>query len=148
MSTKLDFPGGGCIIVNDPDEVPGMIRTIRNFNQKSDNFHLQLMEVGVKAYRCNDGWVNRKHNIVTFFDSERQRGWYWGNMNLNIGDRIFLGNASDGGQFAVIDGIAEKGMWSSRYHYKLIDDYMRFDKPSPISKWAKIKCFFPKLLRL
>ena len=55
MGTKLDFPGGGHIIVNDPDEVPGMIRTIRDFNQRSDNFHHQLIEMGVKAYRCNDG---------------------------------------------------------------------------------------------
>ena len=148
MGTKLDFPGGGHIIVNNPAMLPGVALSILDFNQRSDQFHSQLMELGVKAYRCNDGWIDRENHIVTFFATERKRGWYWGNMNLNTGDKIFLGNASDGGQFAVIDGIAEKGMRSSRYHYKLIDDYIRFDKSDPKSKRSKIRCFFTKLLQL
>ncbi len=51
MGTKLDFPGGGYVIVNDPDEVPGMIQTIHKFNQNSLQFHRQLMGMDVKAYR-------------------------------------------------------------------------------------------------
>lgn len=147
MGTKLDFPGGGHIIVNDPAEVPGMIRTIRDFNQRSDNFHHQLIEMGVKAYRCNDGWVDRANHIVTFFDSEKQHGWYWGNLNLNKGDRIFLGTPFDGGQFAVIDGAVEQGPWSARYHYKLIDEYISFNSPRPKTKWAKIRGHIVKLFQ-
>lgn len=147
MGTKLDFPGGGCIIVNDLAEVPGMIQTIRDFNQRSNNFHSQLIELGVKAYRCNDGWVDRKNHIVTFFASERERGWYWGNMSLTKGDRIFLGNPSDGGQFAIIDRVVDKDLRSARYRYQLIDEYIRFDTPKPKSKLSKIRDYIVQIFK-
>lgn len=116
MSTKLDFPGGGHIIVNNPAMLPGITQSILDFNQESDQFHSQLMEFGVKAYRCDDGWVDRVNHIVTFFAFERERGWYWGKINLAKGDKIFLGNPSDGGQFAIIDRIVEENIRSARYH--------------------------------
>lgn len=146
MGTKLDFPGGGYIIVNDPAEVPGMIKFIHDINQRDAEFHHQLMEMGIKAYRCNDGWVDRKNHIVTFFDDEREHGWYWGNMNLVQGDKIFLGNPSDGGQFAIVDGVAEKRPWSTKYHYHLIDEYIRYDEPKRKSLWSRICDFVAKLL--
>lgn len=147
MGTKLDFPGGGHIIVNNPAMLPGVALSILDFNQKSDKFHSQLMELGVKAYRCNDGWVDRENHIVTFFAYERERGWYWGNMNLTKGDKIFLGNPTDGGQFAIIDGIVDQGWRSVRYHYQLIDEYIKFDASKPKSKWAKIRGHIVKLFQ-
>lgn len=145
MGTKLDFPGGGYIIVNDPDEVPGMIKTIQDFNRNSEQFHNRLMEAGVKAYRCNDGWVDRVKHIVTFFDDERNRGWYWGNMYLNKGDKIFLENPSDGGQFAIIDGVATQGWHCVSYHYHLIDEYISTKPPKPKSKWQRVRDWMTKL---
>lgn len=145
MGTKLDFPGGGYIIVNNPNEVPGMIKTIQDFKHKSEQFHHRLMEMGVKAYRCNDGWVDRERHIVTFFDHERDCGWYWGNMNLTKGDKIFLGNSSDGGQFAIVDGVAEVGCYCIRYYYHLIDEYIDYNPPKPKSKWLRIRDSITKL---
>lgn len=145
MGTKLDFPGGGYIIVNDPAEVPGMIKFIHDINQRDDQFHHKLIGMGVKAYRCNDGWVDRDNHIVTFFDHEKERGWYWGNMSLTKGDKIFLGNPSDGGQFAIVDGIAEERPWCTKYHYHLIDEYIRYDEPKRKSLWSKICGFVAKI---
>lgn len=145
MGTKLDFPGGGHIIVNDPNEVPGMIKSIQDFKHKSEQFHHLLMKMGVKAYRCNDGWVDRDRHIVTFFDHERDYGWYWGNMYLTKGDKIFLGNPSDGGQFAIIDGVAEQGWHCVGYHYHLIDEYISTKPPKLKSKWQKVRDYMIKL---
>ena len=145
MGTKLDFPGGGYIIVNDPAEVPGMIKFIHDINQRNAEFHHQLMEMGVKAYRCNDGWVDRERHIVTFFDHERDYGWYWGNMNLAKGDKIFLGNPSDGGQFAIIDGVAKQGWHCVGYYYHLIDEYINTKHPKPKPKWQRVRDYLIKL---
>lgn len=145
MGTKIDFPGGGHIIVNDPNEVPSMIRSLQNFYNKSELFHCQLMARGVKAYRCNDGWVDRVKHIVTFFDDERNRGWYWGNMHLAKGDKIFLGNPSDGGRFAIIDGVAKQGWHCVGYYYHLIDEYISTKLPKPKSKWQRVRDYIIKL---
>lgn len=147
MGTKLDFPGGGYVIVNDPALVPDMIQFIRETNQRDAQFHQKLMEMGVKAYRCNDGWVDRKNHIVTFFDDEREHGWYWGNMNLVQGDKIFLGNPSDGGQFAIVDGVAEVREWCVKYHYHLIDEYIGYNPPKQKAKWLSIRNIVAKLFR-
>lgn len=147
MGTKLDFPGGGHIIVNNPAMLPGITQSILDFNRESDQFHSQLMELGVKAYRCNDGWVNRDNHIVTFFAFERERGWYWGNMNLKKGDRIFLRNPSGGGQFAIIDEVVDKDLRSARYRYQLIDEYIRFDTPKPKSKLSKIRDYIVQIFK-
>lgn len=144
MGTKLDFPGGGYVIVNNPDEVPRMMQTIYKFNQESIQFHRQLIEMGVKAYRCNDGWVNRKDCIVTFFDHEHEYGWYWGCRSLNKGDKIFLGNPSDGGQFAIIDSLVERGYGCAKYRYHLVDEYIKYDVPKRKSLWSKICDFITK----
>lgn len=145
MGTKLDFPGGGHIIVNNPAMVAGVANTILNFELMSDRFHCQLMEMGVKAYRCNDGWVDRVNHAVTFFAFERDRGWYWGNMHLAKGDKIFLGNPSDGGQFAIIDGVAESNRRFVTYYYHLIDEYISTKSPKPKSKWQRVRDYMIKL---
>lgn len=147
MGTKLDFPGGGYIIVNDPAEVPGMIKFIHDINQRDDQFHHKLIGMGVKAYRCNDGWVDRDNHIVTFFDHEKERGWYWGNMNLTKGDKIFLGNPSDGGQFAIVDGVAEVREWCAKYHYHLIDEYISTKPPKQKSKWQRVRDCIVKFVK-
>lgn len=47
MGTKLDLPGGGHVIVNNPAMLAGVAHAILNFGQKSDRFHCQLMEMGL-----------------------------------------------------------------------------------------------------
>lgn len=147
MGTKLDFPGGGYVIVNDPALLPDMIQFIRDTNQRDDQFHHQLMEMGVKAYRCNDGWVDRDRHIVTFFNDERTKGWYWGNMNLTQGDKIFLRNLSEEGQFAIIDGVAEVRSVCTKYYYHLIDEYIGYNPPKPKAKWLRIRNIIAKLFQ-
>lgn len=146
MGTKLDIPEGGYVIVNNPARLAEVAHTILNFELMSDRFHCQLIEMGVKAYRCNDGWVDRVNSIVTFFAFERERGWYWGNMQLNKGDKIFLGNPSDGGQFAIIDDVAEVNCRYAKYHYHLIDEHIRYGKPKQQSLWSRICDFIAKIL--
>ena len=81
--------------------------------------------MGVKAYRCNDGWVDRDRHIITFFEDEVKKGYYMGNMNLKEGDKIFIGNESSGGQFALIDNVIDVVFGIAKYHYNLIDEYLK-----------------------
>lgn len=92
MSTTLDCPRGEQIIVNTPAFLGPVAESIRNFSERSMAFYKKLMSMSVQAYRCNDGWVDRKNQIATFFSYEREYGWYWGNANLIEGDLIFIGD--------------------------------------------------------
>lgn len=145
MGTKIDCPGGGYVIVNNPSLLEPTVQSIRNFNERSVVFHNQLMSMGVKAYRCNDGWVDRKNYIITFFSDEREYGWYWGNMHLKEGDLIFIGDWDDG-NFAIIDEIVEQGYRSSRYRYHLINKIIRYEKSKQKSIWQKFVNFLYKLI--
>ncbi len=83
--------------------------------------------MGVTAYTCNDGCVDRENHIVTFFADEREPGYYWGNRNLKNGDKIFLRGMDDSGQFALVDSMVEIGSYSVRYHYILTDEFLDKD---------------------
>lgn len=125
MSTEFKMPGGGTIIVNNPSMVDEVAEGLHKFNMECLEFHQKLMSLGVKAYRCNDGWVDRHHHNVTFFSSEKEHGYYWGNMNLQSGDMIFIGNAHSGGHFATIENVIDRGYGSVTYHYNLIEPHIK-----------------------
>lgn len=97
--------------VNDASRIGEFERIHRDFNDECNDFHELLMNSGVKAYRCNDGWVDRKRCTAKFFSNEAVKGYYWGNMHLIAGDLIFIGNAHDGGRFAVV--IKAETMWGN-----------------------------------
>lgn len=139
--------------VNDARHIETFERTIRNYNAQCNAYHQRLMEKGVKAYRCNDGWVDRKKCIVTFFSRERTKGYYWGNLDLKVGDKIFIGSMHDGGRFAEIIS-CEPILWSGRsYAYKPLEETfegwgLKDGKPFPfitkynaprLSLWDRIR---------
>ena len=125
MSTEFKMPGGGSMVINDPTMIGGVAQAINMFNMECLEFHQQLMALGVKAYRCNDGWVDRKQHNVTFFSHEKEHGYYWADMHLLPGDFIFIGNAHEGGYFATIDKTINHGYGSTTYHYHLIEKYSK-----------------------
>lgn len=133
MSIEIQDRFGGRTIVNNPAMIDTILEVNRNFDAKCDAFHDELMSLGVKAYRCNDGWVDRINHYITFFADERYKGYYWGNMHLENGDKIFIGNASDGGKFAIIDRIVRLDYSSTTYHYTIIEE----DKPEEKIGWFK-----------
>lgn len=91
-----------------------------------ERFHDKLLSMGVRAYRSNDGWVDRENHIITFF-RECTLGYYFGMNELNVGDKIFIGDEADGGQFAIVDGIVDIDTIMERgrkYHYHLMEEYI------------------------
>lgn len=127
MSVEIKHRNGGVTIVHDLSVLDDILKADRKFNAASDAFHAKLMAMGVKAYRCNDGWVDRENHIVTFFADEREPGYYWGNRNLKNGDKIFLRGNDDSGQFALVDRVVKIGSYSVRYHYILTDEFLDKD---------------------
>lgn len=121
METTFNCHGGGTIKVNNPSMIDKIANALREFRDESINWHNKLMEQGVKAYRCNDGWVDRENNVVTFFFNDRTEGYYWGNPDLTVGDKIFIGNEHSGGRLAIVDIIVRKDSRYGDYHYKFID---------------------------
>lgn len=124
MSVKIPHRNGGVTIVNDLSVLDDILRADREFYAECEAFHYKMMALGVKAYRCNDGWVNREHNIVTFHPDDRTPGYYWGNRELKSGDKIFLKDIDNGGKFAYIDYMMEITSFCVRYHYVLSDEIM------------------------
>ena len=124
MSVEFKTSGDCRIIVNNPSLIDGVDKLLCDFDERCGLFHQKLLSMGVKAYRCNDGWVDRDRHIITFFDNEVKKGYYMRNMNLKEGDKIFIGNESSGGQFAIIDKVIDVG-FSAKYHYNLIDKYLK-----------------------
>lgn len=122
MSVEIRDRNGGVTIVHDMSVLGDILEADRKFYAKCDAFHDRMMSLGVKAYRCNDGWVDRKNLNITFFHNERTKGYYWGNMYLEKGDKIFIGNAHSDGKFALIENVVGHGLYSVTYHYNLIED--------------------------
>lgn len=122
---QIPLAGGGSIGLRDdrPDLVDSFIKTYRASMEKNRIFHDKLMSLGVKAYRCNDGWVDREKHHITFFDSEAEYGYYWGSTRLKDGDLIFIGNRAKGGQFAKITGTISK-FCGKTYSYELMDKFL------------------------
>ena len=106
---------GARIRINSPELVPIFQKVETEFNAVNDAFHEELLKRNVKAYRCNDGWVDRQNFTVRFFVNERSKGYYWGNLDLSEGDLIFIGNSHDGGRFARIIGLVENDCCSMGY---------------------------------
>ena len=121
MSVEIRDRNGGVTIVHDMSVLGDILEADRKFYAECDVFHDRMMALGVKAYRCNDGWVDRKNHNLTFFNNERTKGYYWGNLHLEKGDKIFIGNAHSEGKFALIENIVERGYHSVTYHYNLIE---------------------------
>lgn len=130
MSVRFSFPDGGALIV-DEENVGSTIEFFRKSNARKKEFHELLMSMGVRAYRTNDGWVDREKHIVTLFSDECTYGWYYGVNELKEGDKIFIGDESSGGQFAVVDAVVDSfnlGDHDTRkYHYNLIEEYIDRD---------------------
>ena len=145
----FDMPGGGQIKVNDARLVPQIENCIAEQNTKYEKFHDYLMSIGVKAYRANDGWVDRKERIVTLFRHEQERGFYWGNLNLNVGDKIFIGNCRNGGRLAEITELLDYGLFRDcrYYKYKPLDETIdgidyKFKTNNNLTTWDLIKDLF------
>ncbi len=124
MSVEIRHRNGGVTIVHDLSVLDSIIAADRKFNAASDAFHAKMMALGVKAYRCDDGWVNREKHIVTFFSDEHTPGYYWGNRLLKSGDKIFFKDINDGGKFAYVDYRVEISSYSVQYHYILSGEVM------------------------
>ena len=131
-----NLSNGATVKVNDADFVPIFEAHQAQWNKQHREFHKKMMSMGVKAYRYNDGWVDRKKCIVTFFSDEQDEGAYWGNMSLELGDKIFIGDLFDGGRFAIITAVFKQypGQRSRYYGYKPLDEVLDgeglFGKPS------------------
>ena len=116
-----DLGNGGYIKVNDARMVGTMISVTNKFNMVCEEFHEKLISFGVKAYRCNDGWVDRRRCIATIRPSERTKGYYWYGL-AEVGDKIFIGNAHDGGRMAEVLKVEDGyGYGSIKYHYKPLE---------------------------
>lgn len=145
----LEMAGGGQIKVNDARFIPQIEYAIAKEKTEQKNFHDYLMSIGVKAYRANDGWVDRKKCIVRLFRHEKHHGWYWGNLNLNVGDKIFIGNCYDGGRLAEITELLDYGLFndSRAYRYKPLDKTIdgierKFKTENNLTIWDLIKNLF------
>lgn len=139
MSIEINSSDGSLIIIHDHDKAPEIMGCLRKFDSERRTFHEKLMSQDVKAYRCNDGWVDRENHNITFFSNERQYGYYWGNLNLKKGDKIFIGDAHDYGKFAIIEDVLSHNLHSAKYHYKLIEDPIKVKKKWSIKNIFNIK---------
>ena len=137
---------GATIKINNADLIPAFEEAERKFREKSFAFHTKLMSMGAKAYRANDGWVDRKRCKVTFFNDDKTYGYYWCNRNLQKGDLIFIGTESDGGRFASIVDKVNEWEGSVTYTYTptetIIDgDYSPYKTKNNLTKRDKIRMF-------
>jgi hypothetical protein len=122
IKERFDFPGGGSVEIHDSRFLPTFLEINAKMKREMEEFHNKLMEMNVKAYRCNDGWVDRKNRKVTFFCNENDKGYYWGRKDLEVGDLIFIGDMYSGGRLAKItrcETLWEHNYgWSRQYHYE------------------------------
>lgn len=109
------------ITINNPVMAGPVVNALASFFEQACSFHESLMRQGVKAYRCNDGWVDRENHTITFFERERDEGYYWSDLDLQPGDLIYIGCASDPkGSFAEIVSVVTKNGYKTEYEYKII----------------------------
>lgn len=108
---------GATVKINDADFIPIFEEFRREWKKRNKLFHEKLLAMGAKAYRVNDGWVDRKNCKVTFFIDNKTHGFYWYNNNLQKGDLIFIGTESDGGRFATIVNKEDEWKYSVTYTY-------------------------------
>ena len=122
IKEKFDLQGGGSVEIHDSRFLPQFLEIERKIKEECETFHSKMINMGVKAYRCNDGWVRREDLEITFFSDEKEKGFYWGNYDLKEGDLIFIGNYHTGGRFAKITHCDKMwnvcNWWSRRYSYE------------------------------
>jgi len=112
---------GGYVKINDASLVSSFLESERKWNEQNEAFHHKLLGLNVKAYRCNDGWVDREKCRVTFFKDDDEIGWYW-HTGCKVDDKIFIGNRCDGGRFAIITDIKYSPGMSYIYTFKPLPD--------------------------
>lgn len=126
INERIDMPGGGYMEVHDSRILNSFLEADRKLKEESQAFHKKMMNLGVKAYRCNDGRVDRKDKVVFFDDYDNEVGYYWGDKNLNPGDKIFIGSFRNGGRFArIVECTYEYDdgpYWIRRYKYEPLDE--------------------------
>lgn len=119
------------IIIHDKTYISLILGINEEIIKKDVDFHYFLISKGVKAYRNNDGWVNRKEKRITFDSYDKKKGWYLSNKELKVGDLIFIGNRCDGGRFAEIIEVGNlreyhheyhQTFWSITYKYKPLNE--------------------------
>ena len=152
IKERFDIPGGGYVEVHDSRFLPTFLEINAKMKRKMEEFHNKLMSMGVKAYRCNDGWVDRKNRKVTFFCNEHDEGYYWGRKDLEVGDLIFIGNMYDGGRQAKITKCEDlweydNGGWSRTYCYEPLGETLdgidrKYLTESMLTKKQKLLRFF------
>ena len=135
---------GATIKINNADLILAFEEAERKFREKNFAFHTKLMSMGAKAYRVNDGWVDRKRCKVTFFNDDKTYGFYLCNRNLQKGDLIFIGTESDGGRFASIVDKVDEWEGSVTYTYTptetIIDgEYSPYKTKNNLTKRDKIR---------
>lgn len=126
IKETFDMPGGGSVEIHDSRFLPTFLEINAKMEREMEEFHNKLMSLNVKAYRCNDGWVDRKNKKVTFFADEQDKGYYWGRNDLEVGDIIFIGDMDGGGRLAKITKCETlwrgyDGGWSMEYGYEPLD---------------------------
>ena len=123
IKETFDMPGGGSVEIHDSRFLPTFLEINAKMKREMEEFHNKIMSLNVKAYRCNDGWVDRKNKKVTFFSDDQEEGYYWGKKDLDVGDIIFIGDMYDGGRLAKITKCetlwrSYEGGWSREYWYE------------------------------
>lgn len=71
--------------------------------ESCNRYHNALMALGVKAYRGNDGWVDRENNVATFFRCDRSEGYRYVGETVKTGDLIFIGSHDRGGWLCYVE---------------------------------------------
>jgi hypothetical protein len=127
IKETFDMPGGGSVEIHDSRFLPTFLEINAKMKREMEEFHNKLMSLNVKAYRCNDGWVDRKNKKVTFFSDDQEEGYYWGRNDLEVGDLILIGNMYSGGRLAKITKCGTlwrsyEGEWSREYWYEPLDE--------------------------
>ena len=134
---------GFTIQVNDARLVPGFMQMQRELEEYAREFDHFLINKGVKAYRPNDGNVDRENCKVTFYVGETETGYYWSNQNLKLRDKIFIGSKMDGGRFAEITHVYEpiRGI-CRKYGYKPISETIPDESGRPFYTHLNYKLSF------
>ena len=93
------------------------------YDIQRSTFNTKLIEQGVKAFRPNDGWVNRERLSVIFFKKNLYGNnpcdtmYYHPEKTLQVGDLIFIGDYLNGGRYAKIEKVWSNEKDSCAYNY-------------------------------
>lgn len=100
------------------------------YASQRSTFNKKLIEQGVKAFRPNDGWVNRKGLGIIFFKTNPygnnpiETMYYHPDAPLQVGDLIFIGDYTKGGRYTRIEKCRDERNDSYTYDYSPLYDYV------------------------